>query len=122
MTYKCNSRYSSFRYAVLGIKRLAREVNFRIHIAIAVLTVMAGITVSLSLIEWCIIIICFGLVLGAEGLNTAIEILADRVCPYRDERIGLVKDVAAGAVLLCAAASVLVGVLIFAGKSALILH
>ena len=62
------------------------------------------------------------MVLGAEGLNTAVEILADRVCPYHDEKIKLVKDVAAGAVLLCATASIFVGVLIFAGKSALFFH
>lgn len=48
---------------------------------------------SISLIEWCGIIICFGLVLAAEGFNTAIEILTDRICPFKDESIKLAKDI-----------------------------
>lgn len=52
----------------------------------------------------------------AEGFNTAIEKLADRVTREQDPLIGAAKDVAAGAVLLMAVASVVVGLIIFLPK------
>ena len=111
-----HSRLASFRYAFAGIGRLLKETNFRIHLIIAALTVVAGMLCRLSILEWCAIFICFGLVLSAEGLNTAIEILADRVCSSKDESIKLVKDVAAGAVLISAIVAFVVGVLIFSAR------
>lgn len=116
MNHNCHSRYSSFRFAFAGLKRLVKEHNFRIHLLIATMTTVAGLLCRLSLIEWSLIIICFGMVMAAEGLNTAIEILADRVCPDRDESIRLAKDVSAGAVLLAAIATAIVGTLIFATR------
>lgn len=116
MNCNCHSRYSSFMFAFAGLKRLVKERNFRIHVLIATMTTVVGLLCRLSLIEWSLIIICFGMVMAAEGLNTAIEILADRVCPDRDESIRLAKDVSAGAVLLAAIAAAIVGTLIFATK------
>lgn len=116
MKFYCHSRYAGFKFAFSGLKRLVREPNFRIHIIIATLTTVAGILCRISLIEWCCIVICFGLVLAAEGFNTAIEILADRICPCKDESIKLAKDVSAGAVLLAAFSSAVVGGLIFANR------
>lgn len=116
MKFYCHSRYAGFKFAFSGLKRLVREPNFRIHIIIATLTTVAGILCGISLIEWCCIVICFGLVLAAEGFNTAIEILADRICPCKDESIKFAKDVSAGAVLLAAFSSAVVGGLIFANR------
>lgn len=116
MNCNCHSRYSSFMFAFAGLKRLVKERNFRIHVLIATMTTVVGLLCRLSLIEWSLIIICFGMVMAAEGLNTAIEILADRVCPDRDESIRLAKDVSASAVLLTAIAAAIVGTLIFATK------
>lgn len=116
MNYNCHSRYSSFKFAFAGLKRLVKERNFRIHVLIATMTTVVGLLCRLSLIEWSLIIICFGMEMAAEGLNTAIEILADRVCPDRDESIRLAKDVSAGAVLLAAIATAIVGTLIFATR------
>lgn len=108
--------FKSFKYAFAGIGRLFKERNFRIHIFIAAMVACAGVLCKLSIMEWCLIILCYGMVLAAEGLNTALEILADRVCPSKDESIRLTKDVSAGAVLIAAIASAVVGVLIFANK------
>ena len=122
MKFYCHSRYASFKFAFAGLKRLIKEHNFRIHLIIAALTTVAGILCGISLVEWCCIIICFGLVLAAEGFNTAIEILADRICSCKDESIKLAKDVSAGAVLLAALSSAVVGGLIFANRLFHILH
>lgn len=117
-----HNRYASFKFAFAGLKRLVKEYNFRIHIIIATLTAFAGILCGISLIEWCCIIICFGLVLAAEGFNTAIEILADRICSCKDESIKLAKDVSAAAVLLTTFSSAVVGLLIFAHRLLHIIH
>ena len=57
--------------------------------------------------------LCFGIVLAAEGFNTAIERLVDLVSPGFHPIAGDVKDVAAGAVLICAIVSAIVGAIIF---------
>lgn len=122
MNSSCLSRWASFKFAFAEIRRLFEEHNFRIYVLIAALTVTAGLLCDLFLVEWCVLTVCFGLVMAAEGINTAVEILADRVCSTDDERILLAKDVAAGAVLLAVIAAVVVGGLIFSGKFAIIFH
>lgn len=107
---------ASFRYAFAGLGRLVKERNFLIHLIISIFTLVAGMICRLSLTEWCVIILCIGMVLAAEGLNTAIEILADRVCQEKDESIGRVKDVGAAAVLIGAVSAAGAGLLIFMGR------
>ena len=80
--------------------------------AICVVT-FGGIHFGITSTEWCIVILCFGIVLAAEGFNTAIERLVDLVSPDYHPIAGAVKDIAAGAVLLCAIASAIVGTIIF---------
>ncbi|GHU64774.1 hypothetical protein FACS1894123_09990 [Bacteroidia bacterium] len=63
-----------------------------------------------------IIVIVSGLVFAAEAINTSIEILADVVSPEHHPQIKLVKDIAAGAVLLTAIAAVVVGFIVFLPK------
>ncbi|GHU80698.1 hypothetical protein FACS1894145_7330 [Bacteroidia bacterium] len=63
-----------------------------------------------------IIVIVSGLVFAAEAMNTSIEILADVVSPERHPQIKLVKDIAAGAVLLTTIAAVVVGFIVFLPK------
>lgn len=79
-----------------------------------------GHFVGLSSMEWIVICLCIGLVLSAEAVNSAIEALADRVSPAYDEAIKRTKDLAAGAVLLLAIASAVVGLIIFLPKLTLL--
>ena len=107
-------RIMSFAYAFKGIGSiLKKERNAWIHcLAVAVVT-SAGFYFGITPTEWCVVVICFGLVLAAEGFNTAIERLVDFVSPGRHPQAGDVKDVAAGAVLICAIAAAVVGCIIF---------
>ena len=73
-----------------------------------------------TIMEWIVICLCIGLVLSAEAVNSAIEALADRVSPAYDEAIKRTKDLAAGAVLLLAIASAVVGLIIFLPKLTLL--
>ena len=107
-------RIKSFGYAFKGIASLLKkELNAWIHcIAILVVT-SCGLYFRITPTEWCIVVICFGMVLAAEGFNTAIERLVDLVSPDFHPIAGDVKDVAAGAVLICAIAAAIVGAIIF---------
>ena len=107
-------RIKSFGYAFKGIVSLIRrEHNAWIHCTAIVLVTIGGFYFGLTLTEWCIVVLCFGIVLAAEGFNTAIERLVDLVSPDFHPIAGDVKDIAAGAVLICAIAAAIIGGIIF---------
>lgn len=111
------ARARSFRYAFRGIGKLLRtQHNFIIHIAAALLATGLGFWLKISAGEWCLLVLCIGLVFAAEAFNTAIEWLTDMVSPGIHPKAGNIKDVAAAAVLFVSAASALVGILIFVPK------
>ena len=66
--------------------------------------------------EWTIQLLAIGLVMGIEGANTAIEKLADYVQPEYDEKIGLIKDISAGAVMIVSILASIVGLIIYVPK------
>jgi diacylglycerol kinase (ATP) len=108
------ARWRSLGHALRGIGwGLRRQANLRIH-ALATL-VVAGLSVGLRVERWeaCVLALCVGQVWAAELLNTALESLTDLVSPQHQTRAGRAKDVAAGAVLVVAATSVVVAVLVF---------
>lgn len=103
-----------FKFAWNGIVHFFRsQLNARIHAAIAVIVLVAGMFAKLSTTEWIIIAICIGMVFTAEMLNTAIELLTDLVSPRYNKKAGQVKDMAAGAVLVSAIAAAAAGLWIF---------
>ena len=112
--FSIKKRLKSFTYAGKGIKSfVCREHNVWIHLSIALLTIMAGFFFEIHLIEWIAIIICIGVVIAAEAFNTAIERLVNLTSPEWNPIAGEVKDIAAGAVLICAVAAAIVGLVIF---------
>lgn len=107
----------SFRFARQGIIDLFRyENNAKVHLAVAVMVVAAGFWLGLSATEWALIVTQIGLVWAAEGFNTALEKLCDRVTTNHDPLIRAAKDLASGAVLILVIVAVLVGLLIFGPK------
>ena len=107
-------RIKSFVYAFQGLGSfLKKEHNAWIHCTAIVVVVTAGLHYHITATEWCIVLLCFGLVLSAEAFNTAIERLVNLVSPDFHPIAGDVKDVAAGAVLICAIASAIIGCIIF---------
>jgi diacylglycerol kinase len=112
-----NKRIKSFVYAARGIRMVfGSEVNMKIHLVIAFLVIICGFIFAISITEWILCMLCFGLVTGAEMLNTSIENIVDLVSPNFHPLAGKAKDIAAGAVLICAIISALVGLLIFIPK------
>ncbi|MFW6364684.1 MAG: diacylglycerol kinase family protein [Bacteroidota bacterium] len=90
--------------------------NAKIHLVIMVLVIAAGFLFSVSRQEWIAIILCIGGVFTAEIFNTAIELLGDLYSTEENSKIKNAKDSGAGAVLLMAIISVIVGALIFLPK------
>jgi len=110
-------RVRSFACALKGAGSLvASQPHARIHAVATVAVAAAGFYFDLVRWEWGLVIIAVMAVWIAEGMNTAIENLADAVSPGHHPLIGRAKDIAAAAVLFAAAGAVLIGCLVFLGK------
>ena len=110
-------RLKSFTYAFNGLRVLLKEEhNSLIHLLATVCVVVAGFAFDISSLEWVAVVFAIGLVFGGEIFNSAIEDLADVVCPERDERIKKVKDLSAAAVLVSAITALIIGLIIFIPK------
>jgi diacylglycerol kinase len=103
----------SFRFAFTGLwYALRTQRNTRVHLAIAAVVVVLGLCLNLSYVQWAVLTLTIGFVLVSEMLNTVAETLVDLVSPGYHPLAKVVKDVTAGAVLLTAIISVVVGLLI----------
>lgn len=107
----------SFGYAFEGIATcIKKERNMKIHCVFTVLVILAGIILGLSVTEWCICLILFGLVMALELVNTSIEAVVDLVTEERKPLAKIAKDTAAGAVLIAAIMAAIIGCMIFVPK------
>lgn len=107
----------SFQYAIEGILYCARyERNFKIHLIAMLVVIGAGVWTGLAVTEWFIVILLCALVLAFEMLNTAIERVVDLVTETYHPLAKQAKDLAAGAVLVIAIGSAVIGLLIFLPK------
>ena len=110
-------RLKSISFALKGAyKLITTEHSIMIQFSIAILLVIAGFYFHISREEWMMQTLAVGLVLGIESLNTAVEKIADFIHPEFHERIGFIKDIAAGAVMFAATAAIVVGLLIYVPK------
>ncbi|WP_288840243.1 diacylglycerol kinase family protein [uncultured Bacteroides sp.] len=114
MQYDFKKQLRSFGYAWKGIRCcVGKEQNLSFHLIVTVLTIIAGFLLDITRTDWMIVILCIGVVIAAELFNTAIEKLVDLVSPERYPIAGQVKDIAAGAVLVCAATAAIIGLVVF---------
>ena len=114
MKYDLKKQLRSFGYAWKGIQScVGKEQNLSFHLIAAMAVIIAGIVLGITRTEWIMGVMCIGTVIAAELFNTAIEKLVDLVSPERHPVAGQVKDIAAGAVLICAVAAAIIGLIIF---------
>jgi diacylglycerol kinase (ATP) len=107
-------RLKSFRCAIKGVAVMIQsQHNAWIHALATVVVCAAGVFFGLSRSEWCWIVVAIVVVWMAEALNTAFEFLADFASPTFHPIAGKAKDVAAGAVLIAAIGSAVIGIMIF---------
>lgn len=108
---------NSFGFATKGIIDLFQHhQNARIHLIVSILVTISGFLLHISPTEWIALVICIALVIALEGMNSAIEYLADLVSPDYHPLAGKAKDIAAGAVLWAVIGAVIVGGIIFFPK------
>lgn len=103
----------SFRFAFAGLwYALRTQRNTRIHLVIAACAIALGVWLGLPPTQWPVLALTIGFVLVSEMLNTVAETLVDMVSPGYHPLAKIIKDVTAGAVLLAALISVIVGLLV----------
>ena len=108
---------NTFINAANGIRyAVKQEANMRIHVVAAGTAIAMGCMLGLSAMEWCVVIGCIVLVISLELINTAIEVICDRITIAYDPLIKIIKDTAAGAVLIAAIGSAVIGLIIFIPK------
>jgi diacylglycerol kinase len=112
--FSLKSRFRSLGYALNGLRSvLKHEHNSRIHIVAAIAAISLGFFLKITLSEWLFLIVVIGLVFITELTNSALESLADRIDPEKNELIRKAKDYSAAAVLVSALVAVAAGCLIF---------
>tara|TARA_B100000378_G_C17773501_1_gene317558 strand:- start:129 stop:503 length:375 start_codon:yes stop_codon:yes gene_type:complete len=111
------NRLKSVGYAFKGMLILIKtEASIKIQLFIAIVVTIAGFYFEISKTEWIAQITMIGLVMSTEGVNTAIEYIADFVHPEHHHKIGLIKDVAAGAVFIASIIAVIISGIIYLPK------
>ncbi len=110
-------RLKGMKYSFIGgIQLIRTEASIQVQLGVAIMITIAGFYHHITPTEWIIQTLCIGMVMTAEGLNTAIEGIADFIHPEHHEKIGKIKDVAAGAVGFAALISVIVAGIIYIPK------
>jgi diacylglycerol kinase (ATP) len=108
------ARLKSFSYAIQGIGFVLRtQHNAWLHLLATLGVIMLALFLGFTPDDWRWLIVAMAIVWIAETINTAMEHLCDVVSPHYAEAVKRAKDIAAGAVLISAAAALLIGVLTF---------
>ncbi len=112
-----SGRLKSVKFAFLGaVKLITTEHSVMVQFSIGIAMTVLGFVKHISPTEWILQTFAIGLVMSIEGLNTAVEKIADFVHPQFHEKIGFIKDIAAGAVFFAAMTAIAVGALIYIPK------
>lgn len=112
----------SFQYAVRGVTLCLRsERNFRIHLTAACYVTLLAVLCRLPMTQCAVLALCFGVMMGAELMNTAIECLCDWKAAGYDRAVRDAKDIAAAGVFVCAVACAVIGLIFFVPQLPVIL-
>ena len=104
----------SVRFALQGMKLFfSHDRNGRIQAVIGITAIILGFTLSISSFQWLLVLFCIGLVISLEMINSAIERFCDMVTTDFHPGVKIIKDVAAGAVLVASIFSLVIGLIIF---------
>ena len=106
--------FNALLFALQGIKQFfSRDRSGQIQMVIGITAIILGFTVSLTPFQWLLVLFCIGLVISLEMINSAIERFCDLVTTEFHPGIKIIKDVAAGAVLVASITSLIIGLIIF---------
>jgi len=99
-----------------GIKYAFSQQNFFLMLLMAIGTLILAFWLRISYFEWLIMIFLIGSILSLEMLNTVLERTLDFLEPYISDKIKMIKDLIAGAVLLACLTAIILGFIIFFPK------
>ena len=103
-----------FGHAFRGAWQEVREDrSFQVHFSIAAAVILCAALLRVSLVEWCILLGCITLVLVAELVNSALELMAKAITDEHDPRVGAALDVGSAAVLAAAIGGAIIGAILF---------
>lgn len=109
--------FNSFKYSIQGLAYAYKyEQSMTIHFMAATVVIVAGIFLKISLMEWLICFMLFGLVMATELINTSIEAVVDLTCPNIHPLAKVAKDTASAAVFVFALVAFISGLIIFVPK------
>lgn len=111
------NRLKSVGFAFKGAWLLLKtEPSIQIQFTIACIMTVLGYILGLSNTEWILQTLAIVMVMGTEGMNTAVEKLCDFVHPEFHKTIGLIKDISAGAVMIVSIGASIIGLIIYLPK------
>lgn len=114
LTHFLKTRTQSMRYALHGLMYvISTQHNAKVHLGISAMIILLALALQVTRKDWCWLICCIALVWFAETINTAFEYVCDVVSPEYHQRVEKAKDIAAGAVLICAMFAAVLGTIIF---------
>ncbi|OYU79466.1 MAG: diacylglycerol kinase [Flavobacterium sp. BFFFF1] len=107
-------RLKSFKFAFAGAYKLvSTEHSIMVQFSIGIIMTALGFYFGITKTEWLFQVFAIGLVLSIEGLNTAVEKIADFIHPDFHAKIGFIKDIAAGAVFFAALSALTIACIIY---------
>ena len=105
----------SFLFAIQGFRTAVRtERNIKVMLAGGAFAIVLGLVVGLDAVSWAVVLLCCGVVMSAELLNTAVETVVDLVSPEFHPLAGRAKDIAAAAVWVLSMLVAVVGIIVYA--------
>jgi len=111
------NRIKSVGYAFKGMLHLLKtEASIKVQFSVAIIVTCLGFYFQISSLEWLMQIFAICLVMSIEGVNTAVEKIADFIHPEHHTKIGIIKDIAAGAVFFASLGAIATGCIIYIPK------
>lgn len=105
----------SFGYAIEGFRTaVATERNIKVQLLVGVLAIVAGVVLKIDALSWVLVLLCIGLVLFAELVNTSIEAIVDLATQDLHPLAKRAKDIAAASVFMLSITAAVVGIIVFA--------
>jgi len=110
-------QYLSFKNAFSGLFFILKsQANFRIHLFLSIVAIFLGFFLKINYYEWLVILLLITIGLVVEAINTVVEESIDLISDEWHQKIKITKDMAAGAMLIFAFGSIIIGGLIFLPK------
>jgi diacylglycerol kinase (ATP) len=114
---------ATFKFAWQGVRYFFdTELKATLHLIAAILATGLGIFLKISATEWMMIVFAIGIVFIAEIANTAIELMVDLITKDQNRVAGIIKDLAAAAVLAASATALVVGLIVYLPRLSILFH